>query len=83
MAVTNYVPEFFTIKELSKFSCIGTKTLYELVNNREIEFVNIGRKIVISRADFEKWFAEHKKRTIPARPRLPEHRNTKQMFSLD
>jgi excisionase family DNA binding protein len=43
--------DYFTIKELSSYSRIGTKTLYELVNNREIEFVNIGRKIVIMRTD--------------------------------
>jgi excisionase family DNA binding protein len=75
--------DFFTIKELAEYSKIGSKTLYELVNNRELEFVKIGRKIVIKRTDFEKWFDQNKKKAISKRPVLPDKQKTNAVFSFD
>lgn len=61
--------DYFTIKQLSQYSNIGTGTLYDAIRGREMKHFRIGNKIIIKKVDFEKWFDSKVRETIPERTR--------------
>lgn len=58
-AQTGTQQEYLSVKELSKYSRIGTKHLYYLIQMASFPYLKVGSKIVVRRSDwdnfFEKW----------------------------
>lgn len=50
------LPEVMTVADIQKFLGIGKVQAYELVKSKKFHVVNVGRRIIISRDVFLKWF---------------------------
>jgi excisionase family DNA binding protein len=45
----------YNASEASKVLNIGMNKMYELVNNNQIPFIRVGRKILIPKKELNKW----------------------------
>lgn len=56
--------EFYTVKNLIEILPIGRNQVYKLINTKGFPSINIGRKIVIPKKQFEEWINENIGSTI-------------------
>lgn len=68
-AQTETQQEYFSVKELSEYSRIGTKHLYYLIQMASFPYLKIGSKIVVRRSDFDAFF-DSKKNTDALIPKI-------------
>ncbi|WP_018756908.1 helix-turn-helix domain-containing protein [Paenibacillus terrigena] len=50
------LPEVMTVADIQKFLGIGKVQAYDLVKSGKFHVVHVGRRIIISRNGFLKWF---------------------------
>lgn len=57
--------DYFTVKELSVYSRIGVKTLYQEIQEKNLPHVRIGKRVIISKEDFATWFRRNTNQPVP------------------
>ncbi|MBP7861375.1 helix-turn-helix domain-containing protein [bacterium] len=51
--------EYLTVRETALFENSSVKSVYRQVWNRELDFIKLGRKILIPRSSIESFMARH------------------------
>lgn len=72
--------EYFTVKQLSVYSKIGTKYLYNLIQMDSFPYLKLGSKIVVRRSDFDNWF-DKRKNSDALIPKIRIRGSSKNSFS--
>ncbi len=57
--------EYFTMSELSEYSRVGICILYKAIRNREVAHMRLGRKVIVSKVDYDTWFKKQTKQPVP------------------
>jgi excisionase family DNA binding protein len=57
-----YEPETLEVADIRRILGIGLNQAYKLVNSGEFRVIKIGRKIIIPKESFYKWFNGEEKR---------------------
>jgi excisionase family DNA binding protein len=53
-------PEWLSIQELMILTSLGRTKCYELVASGELEAINVGRAVRVSRASYIEWTRRHR-----------------------
>ncbi len=56
---------YFTIKEAAKFSRLGESTIRLNIRKRELRACQVGSRVIIKRADLEKFIESHPIEVLP------------------
>lgn len=62
MDILEHCPEILTVMEAAEITKIGRTMMYRFIKNGEIQYLKIGKKILIPRVYLQEFLANHVKK---------------------
>ncbi len=62
MDILEHCPDILTVVEAAEVSRIGRTMMYRFIQNGEIQYIKIGKKILIPRVYLQEFLANHIKK---------------------